>query len=412
MSYPSTGSTGDGYRFARENGHHITELVPALVPLQTAGDICSRLQGLSLRNIKAVLTADGKKVYDEFGEMLFTHFGVSGPVILSASSHLKQYRGKKLELHIDWKPALSDEQLDHRILRDFQKVMNTYRIITDSSCDMTQEMADALELDVVPLTVNYKGKEYPNYLDGRELNIGTFYESLRAGEMATTSAVNPTAWKAAAEKAMQAGQDVLILAFSSGLSTTFSAAVMASQELLEEYPDRKIYVVDTLCASLGQGLLCYHVANRRLAGATLEEARDYAEANKLHLCHWFTVDDLMFLKRGGRVSGATAVMGSLLQIKPVMHVDNDGHLVPVSKARGRKASIQAMAAKVGETAIEPEKQTMFISHGDCRQDAEYLAGLLREKYHVPKIEINYVGPVIGSHSGPGTLALFFLGTHR
>lgn len=290
--------------------------------------------------------------------------------------------------------------------------MNTYRIITDSSCDMTQEMADALELDVVPLTVNYKGKEYPNYLDGRELNIGTFYESLRAGEMATTSAVNPTAWKAAAEKAMQAGQDVLILAFSSGLSTTFSAAVMAAQELLEEHPDRKIYVVDTLCASLGQGLLCYHVANRRLAGATLEEARDYAEANKLHLCHWFTVDDLMFLKRGGRVSGATAVMGSLLQIKPVMHVDNDGHLVPVSKARGRKASIQAMAAKVGETAIEPEKQTMFISHGDCRQDAEYLAGLLREKYHVPKIEINYVGPVIGSHSGPGTLALFFLGTHR
>ena len=277
---------------------------------------------------------------------------------------------------------------------------------------MTQEMADALELDVVPLTVNYKGKEYPNYLDGRELNIGWFYESLRAGEMPTTSAGNPIAWKAAAEKAMQAGQDVLILAFSSGLSTTFSAAVMASQELLEEYPDRKIYVVDTLCASLGQGLLCYHVANRRLAGATLEEARDYAEANKLHLCHWFTVDDLMFLKRGGRVSGATAVMGSLLQIKPVMHVDNDGHLVPVSKARGRKASIQAMAAKVGETAIEPEKQTMFISHGDCRQDAEYLAGLLREKYHVPKIEINYVGPVIGSHSGPGTLALFFLGTHR
>ena len=137
--------------------------------------------------------------------------------------------------------------------------MNTYRIITDSSCDMTQEMADALELDVVPLTVNYKGKEYPNYLDGRELNIGTFYESLRAGEMATTSAVNPAAWKAAAEKAMQTGQDVLILAFSSGLSTTFSAAVMAAQELLEEYPDRKIYVVDTLCASMGQGLLCCHV---------------------------------------------------------------------------------------------------------------------------------------------------------
>ena len=148
MSYPSTGSTGDGYRFARENGHHITELVPALVPLQTAGDICSRLQGLSLRNIKAVLTADGKKVYDEFGEMLFTHFGVSGPVILSASSHLKQYRGKKLELHIDWKPALSDEQLDHRILRDFQKVMNK---------EFKNSLDDLLPKKAIPVMIELSG---------------------------------------------------------------------------------------------------------------------------------------------------------------------------------------------------------------------------------------------------------------
>lgn len=290
--------------------------------------------------------------------------------------------------------------------------MSTYQILTDSSCDMTQQMADALELVAVPLTVNYQGKEYPNYLDGRALDTAAFYHGLRSGEMTSTSAVNPATWKAAAEAVFRQGQDVLILAFSSGLSTTFNAAFIASQELLEEYPERKIYVVDTLCASMGQGLLCYHVAQKRLEGATLEEARDYAEANKLHLCHWFTVDDLMFLKRGGRISGATAVMGSLLQIKPVMHVDNDGHLVPVSKARGRRASIQAMAAKVGETAIEPEKQVMFISHGDCLEDAEYLAGLLRERYHVPRVEINYVGPVIGSHSGPGTLALFFLGTKR
>lgn len=290
--------------------------------------------------------------------------------------------------------------------------MNTYRILTDSSCDMTQQMADELELEVVPLTVNYRGKEYPNYLDGRALEIGAFYQGLRAGEMTSTSAVNPAAWKAAAEQVLQQGQDILILAFSSGLSTTFNAAFIATQELLEAYPDRKIYVVDTLCASMGQGLLCYHVAQKRAAGATLEEARDYAEATKLHLCHWFTVDDLMFLKRGGRISGATAVMGSLLQIKPVMHVDNDGHLVPVSKARGRRASIQALAAKVGETAVEPEKQVMFISHGDCRQDAEYLASLLKEQYRVPRVEISYVGPVIGSHSGPGTLALFFLGTQR
>ena len=290
--------------------------------------------------------------------------------------------------------------------------MNTYRIITDSSCDMTQEMADSLELEIVPLYVHYRGKEYPNYLDGRALDTAEFYQGLRSGEMTSTAAVNPAQWKEVARPVLDAGQDVLILAFSSGLSTTFNAAFMAAQELLEEYPQRKIYVVDTLCASLGQGLLCYHVAKRRQEGATIEEARDYAEANKLHLCHWFTVDDLMFLKRGGRISGATAVMGSLLQIKPVMHVDNDGHLVPVSKARGRKASIQAMAAKVGETAFDPAKQTMFISHGDCLQDAEYLAELLKQQYHVPEVAINYVGPVIGSHSGPGTLALFFLGDHR
>ena len=290
--------------------------------------------------------------------------------------------------------------------------MNTYRIITDSSCDMTQEMADALELEIVPLYVHYRGKEYPNYLHGRALDTAEFYQGLRSGEMTSTAAVNPAQWKEVARPVLDAGQDVLILAFSSGLSTTFNAAFMAAQELLEEYPQRKIYVVDTLCASLGQGLLCYHVAKRRQEGATIEEARDYAEANKLHLCHWFTVDDLMFLKRGGRISGATAVMGSLLQIKPVMHVDNDGHLVPVSKARGRKASIQAMAAKVGETAFDPAKQTMFISHGDCLQDAEYLAELLKQQYHVPEVAINYVGPVIGSHSGPGTLALFFLGDHR
>ena len=290
--------------------------------------------------------------------------------------------------------------------------MNTYRIITDSSCDMTQEMADALELEIVPLYVHYRGKDWPNYLDGRALDTAEFYQGLRSGEMTSTAAANPAQWKEAARPALEAGQDVLILAFSSGLSTTFNAAFMAAQELLEEYPQRKIYVVDTLCASLGQGLLCYHVAKRRLEGATIEEARDYAEANKLHLCHWFTVDDLMFLKRGGRISGATAVMGSLLQIKPVMHVDNDGHLVPVSKARGRKASIQAMAAKVGETAFDPAKQTMFISHGDCLQDAAYLAEPLKQQHHVPQVAINYVGPVIGSHSGPGTLALFFLGDHR
>lgn len=290
--------------------------------------------------------------------------------------------------------------------------MYTYRIITDSSCDLTQELADSLELAVAPLSVNYKGEEIPNYLDGRALDTKSFYQGLREGEMTSTTAANPTLWKSVAEPILQQGQDVLVLAFSSGLSTTCNAARIAAEELLEEYPDRKIYVVDTLCASLGQGLLCWHVAKQREQGATLEEARDFAENNKLKLCHWFTVDDLHFLKRGGRISGATAVVGSILQIKPVLHVDNEGHLISVSKARGRKASIQALAAKVGELAFDPKEQTMFISHGDCLEDAEYLAGLLKTNYNVPDVKINFVGPVIGSHSGPGTLALFFLGRER
>ena len=290
--------------------------------------------------------------------------------------------------------------------------METYRIITDSSCDLSQEMADALDLAVVPLTLNYNGAEYPNYLDYRAIDIKEVYAGLRAGAATSTIAANPAAWMSAAEPVLQQGEDVLILAFSSGLSTTYNAACIAAEELREKYPQRKIYVVDTLCASLGQGLLVWHTAKKRQEGATLEEARDFAEQNKLHLCHWFTVDDLYFLKRGGRVSAATAAVGSLLQIKPVLHVDDEGHLINMSKARGRKASIQALAAKVAETAYDPSKQTMFICHGDCLEDAKYLEKLVKEQYHVPEVHINYTGPVIGSHSGPGTLALFFVGRER
>ena len=290
--------------------------------------------------------------------------------------------------------------------------MEQYRIITDSSCDLTQAMADELGLAIAPLSVNFQGQECRNYLDGRELDVKKFYSGLRAGEMTSTTAANPVLWKSVAEPALQNGEDVLILAFSSGLSTTYNAARIAAEELMEEYPGRKVEVVDTLCASLGQGMLCWLVVQKKKAGASLEEARAYAEDTKLHQAHWFTVDDLFFLKRGGRVSGSTAVLGTMRQIKPILHVDDNGKLISVSKARGRKASIQAMADKVGTDAIAPETQTMFISHGDCLEDAEYLAKLIKEKYHVPEIHINYVGPVIGSHSGPGTLALFFLANHR
>jgi len=290
--------------------------------------------------------------------------------------------------------------------------MASYRIITDSSCDLTQEMADSLGLQIAPLSVNFKGQEYRNYLDGRQLNVRAFYQGLRDGEMTSTTAANPSLWKEIAAPIMAAGEDVLALGFSSGLSTTCHAARLAADELAELYPERKMIVVDTLCASLGQGLFCYLVVKKQREGASLEEAAAYAEELVPHLAHWFTVEDLHFLKRGGRISGATAVVGSLLQIKPVLHMDDEGHLISVSKARGRKAAIRALANKVAEDAIEPEKQTMFISHGDCVEDAEYLASILKEELHVPEIHINHVGPVIGSHSGPGTLAMFYVGTHR
>ncbi len=290
--------------------------------------------------------------------------------------------------------------------------MNTYRIVTDSSCDLTPEMAEDLELVVVPLSVNYKGQEYPNFLDGRALDTKSFYDGLRSGEMTSTTAANPTLWAEHMEPVLRDGQDVLVLAFSSGLSTTYQAACIAAEELKDAYPDRKICVVDTLCASLGQGLLCWYVGNRRKAGASLEEARAFAEETKKNLCHWFTVDDLHFLKRGGRISSATAILGSVLQIKPILHVDDAGHLISRAKARGRKGAIQALAAKVGELCENPGQQTMFICHGDCIDDAAYLESLIKEQYKVPQVYINYIGPVIGSHAGPGTLAVFFLGKNR
>ena len=288
----------------------------------------------------------------------------------------------------------------------------TYQIFTDSSCDLPQERADAYDLHVVPLTVQMNGKSYRNELDGREIAFSDFYAALRAGTPASTSAVNPEAFRAEMEPVLQAGIDILYIGFSSGLSTTYQSGCIAAAELREKYPERTILTVDSLCASLGQGLLVHHAVQKKNAGASIEEVAQYLEANKLHLCHWFTVEDLMFLKRGGRVSAATALLGTALQIKPVMHVDNDGHLINVSKARGRKASISALVDRMEKTGIDIASQTVFISHGDCQADAEYAAELMRTRLGVKDILINYVGPVIGSHSGPGTLAIFFLGSER
>ena len=290
--------------------------------------------------------------------------------------------------------------------------MSDFVILTDSSADLGADMVQQLDVQVLPLSFTIQDTTYRNYPDNREMEPAAFYAMLRQGELATTSALNVAQYTDALEPLLQAGKDVLVLAFSSGLSATYNSSRLAVEELKEKYPDRKLYTVDTLCASLGQGLLVYLAVKEREKGKSIEEVRDWVEAHKLNLCHQFTVDDLHFLKRGGRISATTAVLGSMLQIKPVLHVDDEGHLINIAKARGRAASLKALVDKMEITAIDPKDQIVFISHGDCLADAEMVAQMVKDRMGVQQVYINYVGPVIGAHSGPGTLALFYVGTER
>ncbi|MEG2420702.1 MAG: DegV family protein [Oscillospiraceae bacterium] len=290
--------------------------------------------------------------------------------------------------------------------------MNEYVIATDSSADLTADMVKELSVAVLPLTFTVKGQTYHNYPDNRDMDPKIFYELLRNEEKATTAAVNVADYTELLTPILQSGKDVLILAFSSGLSATFQSAHLAVEELREAFPQRKIIAVDTLCASLGEGLLVWHAVQRKNEGKSMEEVAAWVEENKLHLCHWFTVDDLHFLKRGGRVSAATAVLGTMLSIKPVMHVDDEGRLINVSKARGRKAAMTAMVDNMEKTAIDPKNQLVMLTHGDCLEEAQQVAEMVKTRLGVKDVILNNVGPVIGAHSGPGTLALFFLGTER
>ena len=287
--------------------------------------------------------------------------------------------------------------------------MNTYQIITDSGCDLPLEMRRQLNIEMVSLTLRFREQEQPDSVSD---DIRDLYAALRAGEVASTAAVNPDAWETAMTAALEQGRDVLVLAFSSGLSTTYQSAVIAAGDLAEQYPQRKIRVVDSRSASLGQGLLLWYACQKRDAGLGLDELADWLEEEKYHLCHWFTVDDLMYLKRGGRVSAATALVGTMLGIKPVLHMDDEGHLINVGKVRGRKAAIEALAEKMGQLGLPGQNDKVFICHGDCLEDAQRLETILKEKYGVKEAFIGYTGAVIGSHSGPGTLALFFLGEKR
>lgn len=286
--------------------------------------------------------------------------------------------------------------------------MNEYRIFTDSACDLSAEVLRLWGVKFCSLSFMFDGesRSYENY----ELPAPVFYQFMRDGKTAQTSAINPDSFSHAFERELKKGRDILYLGFSSALSTTCNSARIAAEELTEQYPDRKILVVDTLGASAGQGLLVYLTVQQKRAGASIEEAARFAEENKQRVCQWFTTDTLTYLKRGGRVSSASAVFGNMLDIRPLMHVDEEGKLTNTAKLRGRKATIRALADKAIQSA--EDGCPIFISHADCEEDAIALAHMIRDARGLKTEIITDVGPVIGAHAGPGTLALFFVGNER
>ncbi len=290
-----------------------------------------------------------------------------------------------------------------------------FEIVTDSCCNLVEDMIDDFGLHILPLTFMVDGEDavYQSYLKGEKTDLKQFYTMMREGKVFKTSLPNLAESEALFRSILDKGHDLIYLAFSSGLSGTFQALSLMCSQLQEEYPDRKIYAVDTLAASGGQGLLVWYAVQHARAGETIDQVRDWVEENKLHLAHWFTVDDLMFLFRGGRVSKTAAWAGTLLNIKPVLHVDNEGHLIPMEKVRGRKKSLNALVDHMEKSAVQPiSDQMVFITHGDCLEEAEYVAEKVKERFGVKDVIINYIDPVIGSHAGPGTMALFFLADQR
>lgn len=288
-----------------------------------------------------------------------------------------------------------------------------FEIVTDSSSNLLDETIGRFGLRILPLTFMIDGQQRQSFVKGEKSDLKQFYTMMREGKVITTSLPNMSDSEILLRSLLEAGRDILYLGFSSGLSGTYQAIALLLDNLAAEFPERRVLHVDTLAASGGEGLLVYKAAQMAQAGASIEETRQWVEDNKLKLAHWFTVDDLMFLFRGGRVTRTSAWAGTMLNIKPVMHVDNDGHLIPLEKVMGRKKSILGMLKHMEKTADTPiSEQTVFITHGDCLEDAEFLRDKIAEKFGVTDIHINYVDPVIGAHSGPGTLALFFMASHR
>ena len=289
--------------------------------------------------------------------------------------------------------------------------MGKYVIMTDSSCDLSEEYIKEHGLDVLNLLYNMDGTIYG---EDKTMDIKEFYAKMRGGSMPTTMAVNPEDVANAMRRHLEQGEDILYIAFSSGLSASCQNAVLGANDVRDEFPDRKIIVVDSLCASMGQGLFVHYALKRQAEGMSLEENVRWLEEHKLNICHQFTVDDLHHLHRGGRVSKATAILGTMINVKPVLHVDDEGKLISLYNVRGRKKSLQALVSNMEKTigGFENENDDIFISHGDCMDDVLYLEKLIEEKFGKKNFYVNYVGAVIGAHSGPGPMALFYLGNKR
>lgn len=287
-----------------------------------------------------------------------------------------------------------------------------YEILTDSSANLSRSMVREIGVRVLPLSFFVSDEEYQSYQEDEEFDYAAFYARLRGKEHVKTSLINADVFIHEFEQILETGKDVLEISLSSGISGTYQAAKIAADTVRERFPERQVIVIDSLSASIGQGLLVYYAAGMRAAGKTIEEAADWVYKNRLKMVHQFTVDDLFYLKRGGRLSGGVAIVGTILQVKPVMHVDNQGCLVVQDKVNGRKKSINAFVDIFKKNAIDPQNQVVAICHGDCLKDAEYLADKIRKETDVKDIIIDYCDPVLGAHSGPGTLALFYLGEKR
>ena len=285
--------------------------------------------------------------------------------------------------------------------------MTEFQIFTDSCCDLLAAQTAEMNVVCVPLTVVMGDTATDDYATAAERKA--FFDSIRSGAMPSTSAVNPDRWLGEFQTALENGKDVLAICFASALSTTYQSAVIAAEELKERFPDRTILVCDTLSASAGQGLLVTKACQMRDAGKSIQEVFAWLEENKAGCCHWITVDDLSHLKRGGRLSATSAIVGTMLAIKPMLYIDGAGKLLAGAKVRGRKAALEALAAKAGEST---DKENIYLFHADCLADAEKCAAIMKEKYGVKNVHISHVGGVVGSHVGPGGLVLGYLGANR